>query len=147
MREHLLGRLPVWRRWRGSGKWLNQKEKRENHEFLNPIVGFRAVQAAAVAAVFSNAVMEATCRVGVRPCRPCVYVCQWKRARLTGALAITFTPRHHSLTELPQVGFIRSLFCSGVFWSAVSMCVKPFCRVWGQRGLIGQEPLTQITFY
>lgn len=58
-----------------GGKWLNQKEKRENHEFLNPIVGFRAVQAAAVAAGFSNAFIEATCRVGVRPCRPRVSVC------------------------------------------------------------------------
>lgn len=60
------------------GGRLNQKEKRENHEFLNPIVGFRTVQAAAVAAGFSNAVIEATCRVGVRPCsllaRTCVRV-------------------------------------------------------------------------
>lgn len=44
----------------GKNKQLNQKEKRENHEFLNPIVGFRAVHAA-VAAGFSNAVIEATC--------------------------------------------------------------------------------------
>lgn len=60
---------------KGGKKQLNQKEKRENHEFLNPIVGFRAVQAAAVAAGFSNAVIETTCRVGVRPCRPSVCVC------------------------------------------------------------------------
>lgn len=64
---------------------------------------------------------------------------------MTGALAIAFTPRHHSITGLPQVVFIRSLLCSGVLWSAVSMCVKPIWRVGGQRGLIGQEPLTRIT--
>lgn len=53
-----------------GGKKLNLKEKRENHEFLNPIVGFKALQAvAAAAAGFSNAFIERTCRVGVRPCR------------------------------------------------------------------------------
>lgn len=59
----------------GKKKQLNQREKKENHEFLNPIVGFRAAQAAAVAAGFSNAVIEATCGVGVRPCRLCACVC------------------------------------------------------------------------
>lgn len=59
-----------------GGKRLNQKEKSENHEFLNPIVGFGAVQAAAVAAGLSNVVIDATCRVGVRPCRPRVCVCE-----------------------------------------------------------------------
>ena len=41
-----------------------------------------AAQAAAVAAGLSNAVIEATCRVGVRPCRPraCV-MCVCERAR------------------------------------------------------------------
>lgn len=56
----------------GGGEKLNLKEKTENHEFLNPIVGFKALQAvAAAAAGFSNAFIEMTCRVGVRPCRRC----------------------------------------------------------------------------
>lgn len=76
---------------------LNQKEKKENHEFLNPIVGFRAVQAAAVAAGFSNAVIETTCRVGVRRCRVCA--CFSERERLTCASAITFTPRAAQLNS------------------------------------------------
>lgn len=59
----------------GEKNKLNQKEKRENHEFLNPIVGFRAVQAAAVAAGFSNVVIEATCRARVRPCTPRACIC------------------------------------------------------------------------
>ncbi len=132
---------------KGGKKRLNQKEKRENHEFLNPIVGFRAVQAAAVAAGFSNAVIEATCRVGVRPCRlsVCVYVCLCVCER-EGDRRVPWLshsgPRHHSLTGLLQVVFIRSLLCSGVLWSAVSMCVKPIGWVGGQRGLIVQEPLT-----
>lgn len=33
----------------------------------------------------------------------------------------------------------------GVRCSDILMCVKPIWRVGGQRGLIGQEPLTQIT--
>lgn len=53
----------------------SQAKKTENHEFLNPIVGFRAVQAAAVAAGFSNAVIEVTCRVGGQAMRSmCVCV-------------------------------------------------------------------------
>lgn len=75
----LAGQIACLKMMEGEGekKRLNQKEKRENHEFLNPIVGFRAVQAAAVAAGFSNVVRGATCKVGVRPCRPfvCARVC------------------------------------------------------------------------
>lgn len=48
----------------------------KDHEFLNPIVGSRVVQAAAVAAGFGNVVIEATCRIGVRPCRVCVCECE-----------------------------------------------------------------------
>lgn len=72
-------------------------------------------------------------------------VCQKRRVRLTGALVIIFTPRHHTITGLQQVVFIRSLLCLGVHCSDILMCVKPIWRVGGQRGLIGQEPLTQIT--
>lgn len=39
------------------------------------------MQAAAVAAVFSNVVIEATCRVGVRPSRPKMCMCVFVKVR------------------------------------------------------------------
>lgn len=65
-----------------GGKKSSPKRKEANHEFFNPIVGFGATQAAAAAAaVFSNAVIEATYRVKVRPCRR---MCMCVKARKMG---------------------------------------------------------------
>lgn len=91
-------------------------ENKGNHEFLNPIVGFRAVKAAAVAAGFCNVVTEATCGVGVR-------LCVKERAE-TSAFAITLTPRRCSLPGRLQVVFLWSLLCSVVLrvWSPLGKC-------------------------
>lgn len=74
------------------------------------------MQAAAVAAGFSNVVIVVTCRVGVRPL---------KKREIEVASAIAFTLRHHSSTGLQQVVFIRNLLCCWVLWSVVSICIKP----------------------
>lgn len=60
-------------------------------------MGFRGVQAVAVAAGFSNAVIEAACRVGVRPCRMCACVFE-KESEIDGCLGYHIHPKapHHN---------------------------------------------------
>lgn len=103
------------------GAQLNQRKKRENHEFLNPIVGFRAAQAAAVAAGFSNAVIEATCRVGVRPCRPHACVCvSVKEREIDWCLGYHIHPQAAQLNWATAGCFYKEPL---VFWSPPVCCL------------------------
>lgn len=70
------GRLAVFLKTMAGQAGESGSRGGKNHEFLNPIVGlfFWECKAGAAAAGFSNAVIEAACRVwyggweGVRPC-------------------------------------------------------------------------------
>lgn len=109
----------------GGGKLLSpppQKKggKKGNHEFLNPIVGSKAAQAAAVAvaAGVSNAVIEATCRVRVRPCRPCVCV-SVKEREIDGCLGFRIPPQASQLQWVAASCFYKEPL---VFWGPPVRC-------------------------
>lgn len=80
-------------------------------------MGFRTVQAAAVAAGFSNAVIEATCRVGVRPCRPCVSV---KESEIDGCLGYRVHPQAPQHNRAAAGCFYKEPL---VFWGPLVCCL------------------------
>lgn len=86
-------------------------------------MGFRAVQAAAAAAGFSNAVIKATCRVGVRPCRPraCVMCVSVREREIDGCLSYHIHPQAPQLNWAAAGCFYKEPL---VFWGPLVCCLR-----------------------